>query len=138
LVIGVDAALRPRMRTADDSLVYTSLSYADPLYLTYDPPKLFGNSYSIPAERTLTYCALYDNGFTNGAEVKRNSLVPTNAGPCAPTNCAEGLVGDACRTDSQCDTVPGAGDGFCDACRVGFSITTDDEMFVLAGSYIRE
>jgi len=27
---------------------------------------------------------------------------------------------------------PGARDGFCDACTVGFGVTTDDEMSVLA------
>lgn len=137
LVSAVDAALRPQMRTAGDSLVYTSLSYADPLYLTYDPPKLLGGNYSTDVERTLTFCALYDNGFTNPDEVKRNSLVPSNGAPCAPTHCAEGLVGDPCQNDAQCDTTSGAGDGFCDACTVGFNVTTDDEMFVLAGSYIQ-
>lgn len=138
LVSAVDAAVSPKMRDAADSLAYTSLSYADPLFLTYDPPKLLGNLASTIAERTLTFCALYDNGFTNPAEVKRNSLVPTNAGPCRPTNCAEGLVGDGCSADAQCDTHAGAGDGFCDACSVGFNITTDDEMFVLVGSYVQD
>jgi hypothetical protein len=138
LMGGIDAALRPRMRDAEQSLTYTSLSYADPLFLIYDPPKRLGGPYSTAAERTLTFCALYDNGFTDPAEVKRNSLVPTNAGPCRPTHCAEGQVGAACSTDAQCDTAPGAGDGFCDACTVGFSISTDDEMFVLAGSYVQD
>jgi hypothetical protein len=138
LVEAVDAVLRPRMRTAGSSLVYTSLSYADPLLLTYDPPKLLGGPDSTAAERTLTFCALYDNGFTNAAEVKRNSMVPTNAGPCVPTHCAEGRVGEPCRTSAECDTAHSADDGFCDACTVGFSITTDDEMFVLAGSYVQD
>jgi hypothetical protein len=30
----------------------------------------------------------------------------------------------------------GAGDGLYDACRAEFGVTTDDEMFVLIGSYV--
>jgi hypothetical protein len=81
---------------------------------------------------------LYDNGYGNPGEVKRNSTVPTNSGPCVPTHCAEGAVGQRCVSDAQCDTASDAGDGACDACTVGFGITTDDEMFVLAGSYVRD
>jgi hypothetical protein len=64
--------------------------------------------------------------------------VPSNAGPCTPTHCAEGAAGEPCSTDAQCDTASGAGDGSCDACTVRFGITTDDEMFVLAGSLVRD
>ena len=136
LITAVDAALSPALRDADASLLYTSLTYADPLILTFDPPKLMGGAHTMPVERTVTYCALYDNGFAHPEDVKRNSRVPTNGRPCAPTNCAEGAVGQACSSDAQCDSSQGAGDGACDACPVGFGITTDDEMFVLAGSYV--
>src|SRR5262245_41217307 len=138
IIKGVAAALGPALRDPDESLVYTSLTYADPLVLNFDPPRHFGGPYSVPAERTLTYCALYDNGFTNPDEVKRNSRVPSNAVPCTPTHCAEGAVGDACSTDFQCDSTSGAGDGACDACSVGFGLTTDDEMFVMIGSYVAQ
>jgi hypothetical protein len=138
LVEAVEAAIHPRMRTAEGSLIYTSYTYADPVTLTYDPAKRFGPPEPLPEERTLTYCALYDNGFTDSATVKRNSRVPTNGSPCRPTNCAEGRVGEPCSTNLECDTEPGAGDGSCDACAVGFGITTDDEMFVLAGSYVED
>ena len=53
-----------------------------------------------------------------------------------------GRVGEPCagssisQRDRSCDSSPGAGDGDCDACPVGFGTTTDDEMFVLAGSYL--
>ncbi len=136
LVAGVDSAIHPGLRDPSESLFYTSLTYADPLTLAYDPPKLFGGPHATPAERTLTYCALYDNGFTNPDQVKRNSRVPTNGSPCRPTHCAEGAVGRPCAGDADCDTSAEVRDGFCDACPVGFGVTTDDEMFVLVGSYI--
>ena len=138
LITAVGAALSPALRDPDASLLYTSLTYADPLILTFDPPKLMGGSHSLPVERTVTYCALYDNGFAHPEDVKRNSRVPSNSGPCVPTHCAEGAVGQPCSVDAQCDSSSGAGDGFCDACSVGFGITTDDEMFVLAGSYVMD
>ena len=31
-----------------------------------------------------------------------------------------------------------ADDGMCDACTVSFGLSTDDEMFVLIGSYVSE
>ena len=88
-------------------------------------------------ERTLTYCALYDNGYTDPTEVKRRSTVPTNGARCKPTSCAVGDVGAACSNNAQCDSEPGKGDGACDACLLTFGVTTDDEMFVLAGSYVQ-
>jgi hypothetical protein len=137
LVAAVQAAISPSMRDADASLLYTSLTYADPLILSFDPPNRFGGPHATTAERTLTYCAMYDNGFTHPEEVKRRSLTPTNGIPCTPTHCVEGAVGQPCTRDSQCNT-PGADDGFCDACPVSFGVTTDDEMFVLTGSFVGE
>ena len=79
---------------------------------------------------------IYDNGVSDPAEVKRRSRVPSNTGPCTPTHCAEGKVAEQCSADAQCDSSPGAGDGSCDACTVTFGISTDDEMFVLTGSFV--
>ena len=138
VVAGVDAALRHGWRDPEASLIYTSLTYADPLVLTLDPPKLYGAVGTTAAARTLTYCALYDNGFSNPDTVKRNSRVPDNGLPCRPTNCTTGLAEARCSTDADCDSAPGKGDGFCDACRVHFGVTTEDEMFVLLGSYITD
>lgn len=138
LVTAVQAELGPALRDPDVSLLYTSLTYADPLLLTFDPLREFGGPAAMPIERTLTYCALYDNGFANPEDVKRRSRVPSNAAPCAPTSCAEGAVGRRCSGDADCDSVRGAGDGFCDACTLAFGVTTDDEMFVLAGSYVEQ
>ncbi|MGH7785370.1 MAG: hypothetical protein ACRERC_00800 [Candidatus Binatia bacterium] len=136
LIGAVSAALNPALRDPAESLVYTNLTYADPQVRTFTPMRPMGGPSSIAAERTLTYCALYDNGFTDPQTVKRNSRVPTNGAACQPTHCAEGAVGARCTQDAQCDTTAGAGDGFCDACSVGFGLTTDDEMFVLIGSFV--
>jgi hypothetical protein len=74
--------------------------------------------------------------------VKRASTSQENGFFCLPTHCAEGRIGEPCGDGSQldrdhsCDSSPGAGDGRCDACTSGFGVTTDDEMFVLVGSYI--
>jgi hypothetical protein len=141
LVAAVDAAMGPRLRDPEESLIYTSTTYADPLILGLDPPLQLGGTYSMPEERTLTYCGLYDNGFANPDEVKRSSRVPAGS-RCTPTHCAEGLEGERCgpgssvQRDQSCDSSPGAGDGFCDACPAAFGVTTDDEMFVLIGSYV--
>jgi len=138
LVMAVDAAIHPGVGNPQASLIYTSLTYSDPLVLTYDPPKLFGAAGSSAAQRTLTYCALYDNGYSNPLTVKRRSQTPTNGSPCKPTNCTAGLVEDACTSNSDCNSTPGTTDGVCDACPVGFGVTTEDEMFVLAGSHVFE
>lgn len=138
----VGASVEPRFRDPEASLIYTSLTYVDPTVVRFDPRLVLGGSGSTRAERTLTYCGLYDNGFTNPAEVKRRSQTPANGRPCQPTHCAEGAVGRACvgggqmARDRSCDTSPGAGDGFCDACSAGFGVSTEDEMFVLTGAYL--
>jgi hypothetical protein len=36
---------------------------------------------------------------------------------------------------SFCETGPGLGDGVCDACEVMGGFTTEDEMFILLGTY---
>ncbi len=134
LVKAVKLLLNPELRSGEESLIYTTLTYADPLVLQFPSPKLLAPTGSPPSHRTYTYCALYDNGFTDPLDVKRASTSPLN-GPCTPTHCAEGLIGEACSRDAQCDTSPGAGDGFCDACTADFGVTSDDEMFVFTGSY---
>jgi hypothetical protein len=63
-------------------------------------------------------------------------------GPCVtPTGCTKGNVGTPCSGDTDaarnasCDSTSGAGDGFCDACVLKGGVTTEDEMFLLLGSY---
>jgi hypothetical protein len=150
IVTAVNAALegvpgRKRL-DAEESLLYLSFLYNDPLVLPVDPPIVMSGR---PQERWLTYCALYDNGFTDPEEVKRRSTSPNPpipiaplGGPCAtPTGCTAGKVGAPCAGRSQternqsCDTSEGAGDGFCDACTLRGGVTTEDEMFILMGQY---
>ena len=142
LLMAVDASMNPgRLRDGEDSLIYTSITYADALLLTLDPPMQPGGSDSLDEERTLTYCAEYDNGYTDPTTVKRASRVPSGSS-CVPTHCAEGNIGAPCngispaQKDASCDSVAGMGDGVCDACPVHFGVTTDDEMFVMVSSYV--
>jgi hypothetical protein len=91
-----------------------------------------------PASRTFKYCAIYDNGFTDPATVKRRSTAPPE-GPCRVGElvCADGpRRGEPCAGDhARCESAPGAGDGDCDACPVRGGVTTDDEMFAVIGSF---
>lgn len=147
VMVGIEAALTgeiPRVnRNPEDSLLYVNLIYNDPLTVRFDPPMVAPGPASSPDDRALTYCSLYDNGFTNPAEVKRRSTSPIPpvgagfaGGPCqTPTHCAEGRVGAACRSNAECDTSGGAGDGKCDACPLRGGVTTEDEMFILIGQY---
>lgn len=135
-------------RDAEESLIYNSVIYNDPVILRFNPPMPFPNT-EISVERVLTYCALYDNGHTNPSEVKRRSTSPPNplnipglGGPCqTPTGCTAGKVGSACSgatlaaRHASCDSTAGAGDGECDACPLIGGVTTEDEMFVLLGDY---
>ncbi len=138
LVAAVQSALEPRELEPQKALMYSGFDYADPFRQLYDPPLVLGAKGTSAADRTLTFCGLYDNGFSDPADVVRNSTRPTNAGSCVPTHCAEGRVGERCSrgNNSVCDTAAGAGDGFCDACSSAFGLTTDDEMFLLIGSYV--
>lgn len=137
LVTAVAALLGGGMRNAEDSLLYTSLTYGDPLVVSFNPARRVPADATV-ADRTLTYCSLYDNGFTDPDAVKRHSRRPPNAAGCTPTHCAEGDVGKRCSRDGDCNSTPGAGDGRCDACSLAFGLSTDDEMFVLIGSFVSE
>ena len=134
---------------------YISRDYADPLYQRFREPDLPAYDSPDPRDRTFHYCSLWDNGETNPSEVRRESTKPDAdtcslldaVGPivtslgidlrtcgCAPEerSCYGGPdQGMACGGD---DAVCGAG-GICDACPAGGGITTEEEMFVLFGSY---
>jgi hypothetical protein len=149
LVSAVDGSLHGfGERDPDDSLLFTNRVYDDPFVLRFDPPWVPSASDAFPDERTLTYCSLYDNGFTDPSKVKRQSTSPVPAGiplggPCeVPTGCISGRVKEACgrgddeeTRDDSCDSSPGAGDGICDACPLLGGVTTEDEMFLILGSY---
>ncbi|MCX8073150.1 MAG: hypothetical protein N3C12_11970 [Candidatus Binatia bacterium] len=150
IVRGTNALLTggPTARPRDPhaSLLYLSTVYSDMLVLDFDPPRRYDAI--APEKRTITYCALYDNGFVDPHAVKRKSTAPVpsspgaEGGPCAvPTHCTEGRVGAPCSGSTleerhrSCDRGDGARDGFCDACPLTGGVTTDDEMFVLLGLY---
>jgi hypothetical protein len=149
LIAAVHYAVEP-MRDAQRSLLYTSTTYSDPAVVAFDPPRLFGAPNAAPDDRTLTFCGLYENGFLDESTVKRKSTSPLPTGgfpggPCGtPVGCVEGRVGEPCSgfgqvaRDASCDSSPGAGDGFCDACPTTFGTTTDDEMFILLAAFYRE
>jgi cysteine-rich repeat protein len=128
---------------APGAIFYESTDYSDPLELRYSPPWHFTGS---AANRTLKFCALYDNGFNDPAEVKRASTSPCPpngcgiipGGPCGPfgdpSNPNKYCVGGpnkagVCTTNSDC---PGS---VCDACRLRGGVTTEDEMFIGLGQF---
>jgi len=90
------------------------------------------------AQRTLKYCAEFNNGVTKDGKpnldlVTRSSKMPKNSS-CEPVACVAGQIGKSCKgkdDKASCDSTPGAGDGFCDACAITSGQTTEDEMFVL-------
>jgi len=148
LVAAVASASQPALRDAQESLLYTNFIYNDPLVLDFEPPKAMGGKSSLPEERSLTYCALYDNGFSDPTDVKMKSTSPPPplgiplGGPCqTASGCTAGRPGADCTgtTDAErnasCDSTDGAGDGICDACVLKGGVTTQDEMFLLLGSF---
>jgi cysteine-rich repeat protein len=145
----------------EDQPLYYSTDYTDPLQLRFDPPLAYDSPDE--ADRTFLYCSLYDNGSTDQSPpVKRRSTTPMppgiNAlltaeilnffgagGPCQPeiTVCADGpSKGQPCvaapnGTLNEADHAL-CGDPsleLCDACPIRGGVTTEDEMFILMGSY---
>ena len=122
------------------SRIYDTFIYSDPLVQSYQPPMYFNSPNA--ADRRLTYCATYNNGVApdgspDVSTVRSRSTTPTNGNLCQPVACSDGLVGAPCSGPSDhatCDSVPGADDGFCDACAITAGVTTEDEMFVLITS----
>jgi hypothetical protein len=120
----------------DGTRIYESKLYTDPVEQVFDPPMLFDAADD--AQRTLKYCADFNNGLTKDGKpdldlVTRSSKMPKNS-KCEPVACVAGQVGQACNgkaDNAACDSSPGAGDGSCDACAITSGQTTEDEMFVL-------
>jgi hypothetical protein len=130
----------------DGTQLYENFTYNDPAVARFDPPLAFDAA--DPAERTVQYCATFNNGV--GADgspdpetVTRASRIPESAriagiGVCKPTACAAGRVAAPCNgedDDAACDSTPGAGDGWCDACPLTGGESTENEMFLMLGSY---
>tara|TARA_B100001093_G_C26799847_1_gene1002855 strand:+ start:280 stop:1920 length:1641 start_codon:yes stop_codon:yes gene_type:complete len=130
---------------SDGRMLYENFLYNDPTDKAFSPPLEFDSD--DPAERTLRYCALFNNGVSSdGAPdietVTRYSRMPDSVnipgvpGACYPTACVAGKVGADCLgpDDSDaCDSAPGAGDGWCDACPITGGESTENEMMLLLG-----
>ena len=121
-------------------IIYESYTYDDPAYVVYEPPIRFNSA--DPAKRTVENCAVYNNGVNadgspNIELVVRLSQRPPNARSCRPTACVQGKVAAPCNgkdDNASCDSEPGAGDGWCDACAISGAFSSDDEMFIYIGS----
>lgn len=133
--------------TADGTMIFENFVYNDPNVERYDPPLVFTGTRE---ERTIEYCATYNNGVNDDGSpnvdlVTRSSRVPASArvpgsfGECVPVACVnDGMIGEPCEgedDDAACDTSPGAGDGFCDACNITGGESTENEMFLILPSY---
>ena len=128
-----------------EDLFYESYEYTDPVELTWpDEPWDFTGTV---ADRTIRYCALYDNGYTDPADVKRQSTSPNPpdagipnqflpGGPCSDeeVKCMGGdNKGQLCfGNDANCP------DSECDACDLFGGVTTEDEMFIIFGYFFKE
>jgi mono/diheme cytochrome c family protein len=120
--------------------IYETYTYDEPLNKLFEPHLVFNSD--DPAERTLEFCATYNNGLNadgsfNLDKVTRASRRPDNGRSCEPVACVAGNVGAACSgvdDNASCDSTSGAGDGWCDACEITSGISSDDEMFVLLGA----
>lgn len=124
----------------NDEEIYETFTYDEPLYKRFDPALVFNSS--DPVDRTLKHCATYNNGVNSDGSpnietVVRLSRRPTNASQCKPIACVAGNIGASCNganDNASCDSSPGAGDGWCDACAIIGSFSSDDEMFILLGA----
>jgi len=138
---------------------YISRDYADPLYQRFFEPDI--PVYASPDERdrTFKYCSVWDNGETDPEEVRRESTKP-DAETCEVIAAIRGFASEAglqvfgcgCEPEERScfggpnqamacngdDSLCGEG-GICDACPTGGGVTTEEEMFILLGSYfVRE
>ena len=121
--------------------IYESYDYSDPVNRFYRPAIVFDSP--DPAQRTVRYCADFNNGLAADGSpdlrlVTRLSTMPERT-TCSPVACVAGRIGEPCAgadDDATCDSSPGAGDGWCDACTITPGATTENEMFVLTGNYV--
>ena len=116
--------------------VYLSTEYNDPVQLEFETPIPYTSTED--ADRTLMFCSVFDNGETPASPtVKRQSTSPPGplgiGGPCADdvVACMDGPNrGELCGGDDA--NCPGS---ICDACPLRGGGTTEDEMFILYGSF---
>ena len=123
--------------------IYENPFYDDPIFKSYDPPLEYNSP--DPEERTLTFCATFNNGVNDDGSFNTDTVTRASRKPerssCEPVACAEGRIGEPCGGSDDhaaCDSEPGLGDGLCDACEITGGLTTDDEMFVMLGGTVVE
>lgn len=127
----------------DGTRIYQSAIYTDPVEQVFDPPLRFDAESD--AERTLKYCAEFNNGLKKDGSpdldlVTKLSTMPDRT-TCKPVACTAGKVGEPCagsEDNAACDSSDGAGDGVCDACEITAGQTTENEMFVLSPSIVMQ
>lgn len=119
-----------------EDIFYESFDYSDPLHRTFSPSMVFSGT---TEQRTVKFCSLYDNGFTDPSLVKLQSTSPTPSSPGQP--------GGPCQdSDTYCTGGPNQGQpcfgsaldcpgATCDACPLRGGMTTDDEMFIATGTF---
>lgn len=133
---------------------YVSFDYADPLYQRFADDAIPAFDSPNPEDRTFVFCAIWDNGESNPENVRRNSEKP-EAETCDFVETFSKVVPESFRfftcgcapEERSClggpdegmlcngnDSVCGEG-GVCDACPLGGGVTTEEEMFILLGSY---
>lgn len=125
----------------DGKRIYTSAIYSDPVEMLFEPAMVFDSE--DPAQRTLTYCADFNNGLTADGLPDTDLVTKLSTMPdrttCEPVACVSGKIGAPCDgadDDAACDSSKGAGDGSCDACAITRGQTTENEMFVLSPSIV--
>ena len=120
----------------------STTTYNDPVQIDFAEPWV-ADAADV-ASRTVKFCSIFDNGFTNPADVKLQSRSPATdfgglapGGPCKDdaVACVNGpKKGQKCGgNDRVCDSASGANDGICDACPLRGGVTTEDEMYILIG-----
>lgn len=140
---------------ADREPEYTSYDYEDPLYQRFIGDEILSFDSPNEEDRTFRYCSRYDNGESNPTEVRRHSMRP-EAETCAFVDTIASFAVGAGINIFTCGCVPEerscfggpnegmpcngdhsvCGDGgVCDACPAGGGVTTEEEMFLLLGSY---
>jgi hypothetical protein len=123
--------------------IVDTTDYAEPAVHVFDPQLPLDTA--DPASRRIKFCALYDNGASDPATVKRRSTSPSPppplplGGPCKDDTvaCLAGPHrGELCGGDDRrCDSDAAHQDGRCDACPLLGGVTTDDEMMLFNGTY---
>jgi len=109
--------------------LFVTTDYADPTRLGFEGVGL-ALAGADPASRTFKYCAIYDNGMRDPSRVKQSTAIGNVCSPDERRCLGGSKQGAACAgDDARCP------DGSCVACPLRSGSTSDDEMFLLVGSY---